>query len=102
MISSSLKNSLLTLALSALIASVEAQATCTSTSPQCCWVVQSWISMGQSSIKKSKSSSDPLNCCGKNGVTCDSSNKVIKIDWSGKKAAVLPSSLENLKNLKEL
>ena len=103
MISLSLKNfKILSLALSALIAGVKAQATCDSSSHQCCWVVQSWQLMGQSSAKKSSYSI--YDCCSMKGVTCDSTKtKVTAIQWTGKKLkGSLPSSLQYLVDLKTL
>ena len=101
MISSSLKGSLLALALSALIVGVEAQATCTASSPQCCWVVRSWQLMGQT-VPTGISLNDN-SCCTKpmNGVYCDSTKtKVAMIAWSDKNlTGSIPASIGNLESL---
>ena len=114
MISSSLKNSILALTLSALIATAEARkgakkssssdvpsiATCTSTSPQCCWVVRSWQLMGKTTTV---SSTNATACCSMTGVTCDSSNKVRKIVWGSKGlSGSIPAEIGNLVNLTHL
>jgi hypothetical protein len=102
MISSSLKNSILALALSALIVGVESQATpqasCTKSSPDCCWVVRSWQLMKKKSTQVSSTSATA--CCSMAGVTCDSANKVTAIHWSGKGlSGPIPAAIGNLINL---
>ena len=93
----------LALTLTALIAGVESQATCDSNSPQCCWVVQSWQLMGKT-IPTGISSTDN-SCCTvpMTGVTCDSSNKVININWYSKGlSGSIPADIGNLTSLQIL
>ena len=103
MISSSLKNSILALALSALIVGTDAAVSCNSGSPQCCWVVRSWQLMGKS-IPTGISSTDN-SCCTvpMAGVTCDSTNKVINIYWVWQGlSGSIPRSMGKLTSLTKL
>jgi len=84
----------LSLAMITMISPADAQiATCTSTSPQCCWVIRIWQLMGKTTAVSPISSTD---CCssvvsstgtttiqnnGIPGVTCTSTGMVTKIDW---------------------
>jgi hypothetical protein len=98
-----LNNKILTLTITALIAGVESQATCTSSSPQCCWVVRSWQLMGRT-IPAGISSTDN-SCCTvpMANVTCDSSNRVIKLLWVSKGlSGSIPAAIGNLINLQQL
>jgi len=95
---------ILALAISALIVGVEAQVTCTTSSPQCCWVVRSWQLLGKS-IPTGIKSTDK-SCCTKplDGVYCDSTNtKVILIDWAfiNLKGSI-PSEIGKLTSLTEI
>ena len=99
MLSIALKNSILKLTISALIAGVESQATCTSTSPDCCWVIRSWQWMEKSTNVSPNSSTA---CCSMEGVDC-SGHFVTKIDWKDKGlVGSIPREIGNLKNLREL
>jgi len=88
---------ILALAFSALIVRVDAQVTCTSSSPQCCWVVRSWQLMGQS-VPTGISPNDN-SCCTKPmaGVTCDSTKtQVTRIEWSSMNlVSLIPSDIGN-------
>ena len=98
-----LNNKILALTLTALIAGVESQATCTTASPQCCWVVRSWQLMGKT-IPAGITSNDN-SCCTlpMTGVTCDSTNKIIKISWAfSKLSGAIPASIGNLVNLEDV
>ena len=99
MISTASKQNFLALVLTALISSADAQATCTSSSPQCCWVVRIWQLMGQITSVNPSSSTE---CCGMAGVTCSEST-VTGIFWSikGLKNSI-PSDIGNLINLTDL
>jgi hypothetical protein len=82
-----------------LIANVGAQATCDSTSPQCCWVVRSWQLMGKNTTVSSGSGYD---CCSMDGVSCSGSH-VTAIKWNYKGlAGSIPVEIGNLKNLTDL
>ena len=100
MLFSSLKNSILALTLSAFILGVESQATCTSTSPECCWVVRSWQLMGKSTTVSPTSATA---CCSMTGVDCDSTNKVTMLMWNvtGLKNSI-PSDIGKLTSLTRL
>ncbi len=94
---------ILALTLTALIAGVESQANCTSTSPECCWVVRSLQLMGKT-IPTGISSTDN-SCCTvpMTGVTCDSSNKVKQIYWGYKGlSGSIPRSMGKLTSLTHL
>ena len=106
-------STILALALSALIATAEAQktkktssiASCTTSSPQCCWVVRSWQLMGKtipSGIKSTDSSCCTLPMSGVSRVTCDSSNKVKKIFWVWGLSGSIPAEIGKLINLTHL
>jgi len=103
MLSTDNKNSkILALTLSALVVGVKAQTvTCTTASPQCCWVVRSWQLMGKA-IPTGIKSTD-RSCCTvpMAGVTCDSTKtKVTGLDWSFKSlTGSIPSEIGNLVDL---
>ena len=70
--------------------------TCTSTSPQCCWVVRIWKLMGKTTNVSPTSSTA---CCSMTGVTCDNTNKVRKIVWGFKGlSGSIPAEIGNLIN----
>ena len=77
---------------------------CNSSSPECCWVVESWREMGRTA---SVSLTDATACCsGIHGVTCtfeEDVTKVIQIDWldEGLQGRI-PPQLGKLVNLQEL
>ena len=99
MISIDLKYSILALTLSALIAGVNSQATCTSSSPDCCWVVRIRQLMGKTT---SVSPTSSTACCSMAGVTCSGSS-IIVINWenNGLKGSI-PPSIGNLTSLENL
>jgi hypothetical protein len=93
--------------------SQKTQTTCTSTSPECCWVVESWKKMGG---KTSVSSTSSTACCyyvvssngettiyettGIEGVWCTSTGIVTEITWFGLGLlGSIPPELSNLKHL---
>ena len=92
------------------VATTTAATTCTSASPECCWVVENWKKMGKTT------SVDPTSataCCnylglttqtsGIPGVTCTSTGIVTEINWASQSLKdSIPSSLTNLKNLQVL
>ena len=99
MLLSSLKNSILAFALIGLIAGVESLASCTSASPQCCWVVRSWQLMGKST---SVSSTSSTACCSMSGVSCSGSS-VTGINWDSKYlTGTIPAELGKLTSLTRL
>ena len=105
MLSTDNKNSkILALAISALVVGVEAQVTCTTSSPECCWVVRSWQLMGKATPTGIKSTD--RSCCTKplDGVTCDSTKtKVTGLNWSFKTfTGRIPSELGKLTSLTSL
>ena len=82
--------------MSAFIATTQAQATCDSTSSDCCWVVRSWQLMGQSTTVSSSSS---IECCSMSGVRCSGANVTV-IDWNYEGlSSSIPPELGNLTNL---
>ena len=86
----------LILAITAFISIVEAQASCSSSSPDCCWVVRVWQLMGKST---SVSSASLTNCCSMTGVTCSNAAVTI-LSWNSKGlSGSIPSDIGNLKNL---
>jgi len=102
----------LSLAMITMIAPADAQiTTCTSTSPQCCWVVQIWQLMGKTT---SVSATNATACCsyisgvttyppGIPMVTCTSRGMVTGINWKNMSlTGSIPSSFENLRNLRTL
>ncbi len=103
MLSSSLKNSILALALSSLIRGTDAAVSCGSTSLQCCWVVRSWQLMGKS-IPTGISSTDN-SCCTvpMYGVTCNSTNKVTMLKWGNDGlSGSIPAEIGKLTSLTHL
>jgi hypothetical protein len=95
---------ILALTLTAFILGVESQiSTCTSTSPECCWVVRSWQLMGKT-VPAGISSTDNSCCTAPmTGVTCDSSNKVLHIYWGSKGlSGPIPAEIGNLTSLQRL
>ncbi len=94
---------ILALNIAAFILGVESQDTCTSTSPECCWVVRSWQLMGKT-VPAVISSTDN-SCCTvpMAGVTCDSTNKVKEIFWrfAGLSGSI-PRSIRKLTSLTKL
>ena len=114
---------IMALSLSALIAGVESQkttkstkatkttnttnttsssiASCTSSSPQCCWVVRSWQLMN--GVFTTGINSTDNSCCTlpMTGVTCDSTNtKITRIDWVQMGlSGLIPAEIGNLDSL---
>ena len=108
----------MSLAMVPLIAPAQAQTSstsCTSTSPQCCWVKRSWELMGKTT---SVSATHATACCyylvsstgttttqtsGIPGVTCNSTGIVTEINWfaQGLQGSI-PADLSNLKDLTTL
>ena len=88
---------MLSLAIASMISPAEAQAvTCTSSSPQCCWVVRIWQLMGKTT---SVSSTSSTACCSMSKVTCNGS-KVTVINWAGYGLRnSIPSDIGKLVNL---
>jgi hypothetical protein len=95
---------------STLISPAQAQTTCTSSSPECCWVVLSWQLMGKTTSVSSTSATD---CCrylgstsqtsGILGVTCTSTGIVTEINWYDQGLqGPTPAELSNLVNLQRL
>jgi hypothetical protein len=101
----------MTLAIVSMIAPADAQAlSCTSTSPECCWVVESWKKMGKTTSVSATSATD---CCsvidgiypssGIPGVYCTSAGSVNRIDWVFQSLkGSIPPELGNLRNLQWL
>ena len=92
----------LILAIAALISSAEAQATkCGTSSPECCWVVQSWQLFGKTTNVNPTSTN---GCCSMPGVRChypsSTQTNVTHIDWFQQSLSrPIPSSMGNLKSL---
>jgi len=101
---------------STLISPAQAQTTCTSSSPECCWVKRSWQLMGETT---SVSSTNATACCnyldlttqillttqtsGIPGVYCTSTGNVTGIMWwSESLQGSIPADLSNLVNLQSL
>jgi len=113
----------MTLTMISLISPADAQTTCSSTSPDCCWVVQSWEMMGKTTTVDRNSataccsifirSPSPLSPYFPAGSTtqtggvpwvyCTSDGTVIQLKWSfqGLKNSI-PSELKNLRSLRDL
>jgi len=82
---------------------------CDANSPECCWVTRSWQLMGKNIL--SDFSKDKACCSsigdtyrpGLSGVQCDSTGKVIEINWRsiGLKDHI-PAALGELKNLVQM
>lgn len=82
---------------------------CNANSPECCWVTRSWQLMGKNIL--SDFSKDKACCSsigdtykpGLSGVQCDSTGKVIEINWRsiGLKDHI-PAALGELKNLVQM
>jgi hypothetical protein len=104
---------MLSLMIASVISPAEAQtvpATCSSSSPQCCWVVRIWQKMGKTT---SVSSTNATACCytlgsttqssGIPGVTCSSTGTVTtvtKIEWNSQSlTGPIPFEIGNLANL---
>jgi len=98
---------MLSLAIASMISPAEAAASCTSSSPQCCWVVRSYQLMGRTT---SVSSTSSTACCrnlgsttqtsGIPGVTCTSTGTVTGIQWvKFALPGIIPSDIGNLVNL---
>ena len=69
---------------------------CTSTSPQCCWVVRIWKLMGKTTNVSPTSSTA---CCSMTGVTCSGSS-IIGINWESNSIInSIPPSIGNLTSL---
>ena len=106
MLSSSLKNSILALALSALIAGTDAAVSCSSTSPQCCWVIRIYELMKLTSTGLSRTSY--TSCCGMTGVTCSGSGSstIVKVvNWQKNPSGFtggVPSDIQFLPDLTTL
>ena len=102
--------SVIAMTLAILISPADAQTTCTSTSPQCCWVKRSWELMGKTT---SVSSTSATACCyyvgsttqtsGIPGIYCTSDGIVTEIEWYGQSLRnSIPSSIGKLVNLQSL
>ena len=102
---------MLTLVIASMISPAEAQAvTCTTSSPQCCWVVRIWTLMGKTTLVDH---TNATACCktlgsttqtsGITGVTCTSTGQVTKISWpfAGLSGSI-PPEIGNLVNLEGL
>jgi len=108
----------MTLAMASMISPADAQTsstTCSSTSPQCCWVKRSWQLMGKTT---SVSSTSSTACCyyvvsstgttttqtsGILGVNCTSTGIVTEIKWQRQALRnSFPTELSNLVNLTRL
>jgi hypothetical protein len=84
----------------ALISPAEAQtvpATCTASSPQCCWVVRIWQLLGKTT---SVSSTSSTACCKMSGVVCSGST-VTELHWDnqGFSGFSIPPDIGNLTDL---
>ena len=95
--------------------SILCKAVCTSSSPECCWVIRSWQNMGKIT---SATSTNATACCstlvsstgttttqtsGILGVTCSSTGIVTEIKWHDQRfVGSIPPELWNLTNLQHL
>jgi hypothetical protein len=103
---------MLTLAIVSMISPAEAAVTCTSSSPQCCWVRRIWELLGRTTSVSSTSSTACCSYLGSTtqtsaipGVNCTSDGTVIQIVWtnrSPKLSGPLPPEIGNLVNLTHL
>jgi hypothetical protein len=110
--------SVMAMTLAILISPADAQTSstsCTSTSPQCCWVKRSWQLMGRTT---SVSSTSATACCrtlvsstgttttqttGITGVKCTSTGTVTELNWYNQSLqGSIPTEISNLKNLQWL
>jgi hypothetical protein len=107
--------SLIALTLAILISPADSQTsstTCSSTSPQCCWVKRSWELMGKTTSVSSTSATAYCNyvvsstgttttqSSGIPGVYCTSTGIVTEIRWGSQSLRnSIPSSLANLRSL---
>ena len=91
----------LLIALTALVSSAQAQAiTCTTSSPQCCWVWRVRELMKLSTTGASATST--TSCCSLSGITC-SGALVTRFNVASKGiTGSIPKEIGNLKNLKRL
>jgi len=105
----------MTLTMISLISPADAQTTCSSTSPDCCWVVESWKKMGKTTsvdptsstaccyILLSQAGKEKTQTSGIPWVHCTSDGSVLRILWSSQRLLnSIPSELKNLRNLREL
>jgi hypothetical protein len=85
--------------------SIICKAVCTSSSPECCWIIRSWQKMGKIT---SASSTDATACCyyltsGIPGIKCNSDGIVTEIRWYAQSLqGQIPAELSNLVNLQRL
>jgi hypothetical protein len=117
-ISKNAPSGIMAMTLASLISPADAQTsstTCTSTSPQCCWVKRSWQLMGRTT---SVSATHATACCnyvvsstgtttnqtsGIPGVNCTSTGIVTQITWAAQSLRYsIPTELGNLRNLTTL
>jgi hypothetical protein len=98
---------MLFLAIDSMISPAEAAASCSSSSPPCCWAVRVWQLLGKST---SVTSSSSTACCrsldgvfkssGVPGVYCNSSGAIWKIDWIRQSlTAAIPSDIGKITSL---
>jgi hypothetical protein len=102
---------MLSLTIASLISPAEAAVSCTTSSPQCCWVRRIWELMGKTT---SVSITSSTACCyyigsptpitsGIPGVNCTSAGTVWLIDWNSKTLINnIPTDIGKLVNLSYL
>ncbi len=94
----------MTLTMVGMISPADAQTvSCTSSSPQCCWVVLSWQKMGKTT---SVDHNNATACCknrvsaGIPGVQCTPTGIVAQIDWHGQSLqGSIPPELATLSSI---
>jgi hypothetical protein len=112
-ISSKNAPSAIAMTLAILISPAQAQktsTTCTSSSPECCLVVESWKKMGKTTSVSATSATACCNYLGSTtqtsgipGVTCTSTGSVTELYWGDKGLRnSIPAELSNLRNLTTL
>jgi hypothetical protein len=98
---------MLSLMIASVISPAEAAVSCSSSSPQCCWVRRIWELMGRTT---SVSTSSSTACCyykgsttqtsGIPGVNCTSTGQVTGLTWSNKYLKnSIPPDIGKLTNL---
>jgi len=102
---------MLSLVIASMISPAEAQTvSCTTSSPQCCWVVRIWQLMGKTTLVDHTNATACCNTLGSTTqtsgitrVTCSSTGQVTKIDWRmNSLTGNIPADIGQLKSLQYL
>jgi hypothetical protein len=86
-----------------VISSAEAAPYCSSSAPQCCWVVRMWQTWRWKVGYSAVSPNNPTGCCFMKGVECGPNGTITKIDWNRQQLrGMITQDIEYLKDLKVL